>query len=37
MKTLMVASLIVAATAVAGYGQGTIYLDNVSNTGVYDG
>ena len=33
----MVASLIFAATAVAGYGQGTIYIANIENTGVYDG
>jgi hypothetical protein len=37
MKTFMVTLLVVAAAGVPGHGQGTIYINNTSNTGVYDG
>jgi hypothetical protein len=37
MKTRMVALLVVAAATVAGYGQGTIFIDNLDNDGVYNG
>ena len=37
MKTFMVMLLVVTATGVTGYGQGTIYVANWDNTGIYDG
>jgi hypothetical protein len=37
MKQLLITALAVTAAAVTSYGQGTIFINNLSNTGIYNG
>ncbi|MDR3434490.1 MAG: PEP-CTERM sorting domain-containing protein [Rouxiella aceris] len=37
MKQLLITALAVTAAAVTSYGQGTIFINNLNNTGVYNG